>query len=100
MPKTRRRKTDERKIKVAQRIICAPLHPEAKSVQIVRGHIGVTLRDGRSLFVPTIWYPDVHNLSPAQQANTELIGGGVCIFWPDADLYVSVRRLLVPDGDC
>lgn len=54
----------------------------------------VDLRDGRTLMVPTAWYPRLARGTPSQRQNWEEIGDGFGIHWPDLDEDLSVRGLL------
>jgi hypothetical protein len=80
-------------------MVSAPLHPKAAKVTLSKESIKLALKDGRSVIVPLAWQPDIYNATAAQRRHFELIADGAVIFWPDVDTYISVRRLLVPDGE-
>ena len=61
----------------------------------------VELSDGRSLSVPTAWYPRLLHGSQQERDTWRLIGGGEGIHWPMLDEDVSVAGLLAghPSGE-
>ena len=54
----------------------------------------VSLRDGRVISVPLVWYPRLLNATPAQRKNWKIAGGGYGIHWPDIDEDLSSDGLL------
>jgi hypothetical protein len=54
-------------------------------VQFTDDTLSVSLRDGRVITVPLVWYPRLLNATPAQRRNWEIAGGGYGIHWPDLD---------------
>ncbi len=62
----------------------------AKALEFGADTIHVFLTDGRTLGVPLIWFPLLHEAAPEQRAMYE-IGGGVSLHWPeiDEDLFVA-----------
>jgi uncharacterized protein DUF2442 len=56
--------------------------------------LSVSLRDGRVISVPLVWYPRLLNAAPAQRKNWKIAGGGYGIHWPDADEDISTEGLL------
>ena len=54
----------------------------------------VALADGREISVPLEWYPRLHNASPKERKNWQLIGGGLGIRWDAIDEDVSVESML------
>jgi hypothetical protein len=54
----------------------------------------VDLSDGRTITVPTPWYPRLAHGTVEERANRRLICGGEGIHWPDLDEDVSIRNLL------
>ncbi len=71
-----------------------PNPPRAVSATIANGYLVVDLEDGRSLSVPTIWYPRLHDSSAEELVACELILDGEGIHWPDIDEHISVEGLL------
>jgi hypothetical protein len=63
-------------------------------VEFTNETFSVTLRDGRTITVPLVWYPRLLNASPAQRKNWKIAGGGYGIQWPDLDEDVSTEGLL------
>jgi hypothetical protein len=56
--------------------------------------LSVSLRDGRVISVPLVWYPRLLNATPAQRMNWKIAGGGYGIYWPDLDEDLSTEGLL------
>jgi hypothetical protein len=56
--------------------------------------LSVSLRDGRVISVPLVWYPRLLNATPAQRKNWKIAGGGYGIHWPDLDEDLSTDGLL------
>ena len=56
--------------------------------------LSVSLRDGRVISVPLVWYPRLLNAAPAQRKNWKIAGGGYGIHWPDVDEDLSTEGLL------
>jgi hypothetical protein len=54
----------------------------------------VTLADGREVSIPTSWYAWLHDATPEQQADLELIEGGEGIWWESLEDSLSVPGLL------
>lgn len=54
----------------------------------------VSLRDGRVISVPLVWYPRLLNATPAQRKNWKIAGGGYGVHWPDIDEDLSTEGLL------
>ena len=73
----------------------------AQGVQVTDEVLSVELVDGRTIVVPTSWFPRLANGTPAERSNWRLIGSGDGIHWPDLDEDISVRSLLAgrPSGE-
>lgn len=56
--------------------------------------LSVSMRDGRTIIVPLVWYPRLLNATPAQRANWQISGGGYGIHWPEIDEDLSTEGLL------
>jgi hypothetical protein len=56
--------------------------------------LSVSLRDGRVISVPLVWYPRLLNATPAQRKDWKIAGGGYGIHWPDIDEDLSTEGLL------
>ena len=56
--------------------------------------LSVSLRDGRIITVPLVWYPRLLDATPAQRNNWKVAGGGYGIHWPDIDEDLSTEGLL------
>jgi Protein of unknown function (DUF2442) len=57
-------------------------------------YLTVRLEDGRTIAVPTVWFPRLAMATDEQRSNWRLIGHGVGIHWPDIDEDISVENLL------
>jgi hypothetical protein len=56
--------------------------------------LSVSLRDGRIITVPLVWYPRLLNATPLQRQNWKVAGGGYGLYWPDVDEDLSTEGLL------
>jgi hypothetical protein len=65
-----------------------------KNVVFNEDTIGVELMDGRTIFVPLIWYPRLLNATPAQRLDWEVCGGGYGIHWESIDEDLSTAGML------
>lgn len=63
-------------------------------VQLTDDSLSVSLRDGRVISVPLVWYPRLLQASTAQRKNWRISGGGYGIHWPDVDEDLSTEGLL------
>ena len=63
-------------------------------VQSTDDALSVSLRDGRVITVPLVWYPRLLNATPAQRRNWKIAGGGYGIHRPDLDKDLSTEGLL------
>ena len=54
----------------------------------------VDMTDGRTIAVPTYWYPRLLRATAKQRARYRLIGDGEGIHWPGVDEDISVLGLL------
>src|ERR1700686_1426610 len=63
-------------------------------VQFTEDAIMVSLRDGRVITVPLVWYPRLLDATATQRRNWKIAGGGYGIHWPDIDEDLSTEGLL------
>jgi hypothetical protein len=56
--------------------------------------LNVSLRDGRVISVPLVWYPRLLNATTAERKNWKIAGGGYGNHWPDVDEDLSTEGLL------
>ncbi len=63
-------------------------------VEFGSGTISVSLKDGRTITVPLVWYPKLLKATEAQRKNWQVCGGGYGIHWPDLDEDLSTEGLL------
>lgn len=68
--------------------------PSAAGVEVTDDHVSVELTDGRTITVPTVWYPRLTHGTPEERADWRLIAGGRGIHWPRLDEDISVANLL------
>jgi hypothetical protein len=54
----------------------------------------ISLKDGRIISVPIIWFPVPYEATPEQRAAYEIGGGGVSLHWPDLGEDLSVANLM------
>ena len=66
----------------------------AQSVAVSDDTLSVDLVDGRTISVPTAWYPRLAHANPGERSRWRLIGQGEGIHWPDLDEDISVENLL------
>ena len=70
------------------------LIPRAQRVAVSDDTLSVDLVDGRTISVPTAWYPRLAHATAAERSRWRLIGEGEGIHWPDLDEDISVENLL------
>jgi Protein of unknown function (DUF2442) len=63
-------------------------------VQFTDDAFSVSLRDGRVISVPLVWYPRLLDATNAQRNNWQIAGGGYGIHWPEIDEDLSTAGLL------
>ena len=75
--------------------------PSAENVIVTEDTLSVDLSDGRTISVPTAWYPRLSYAEPSERENWRLIGCGHGIHWEDIDEDISVEGLLAgkPSGE-
>lgn len=66
---------------------------QTKSVRVTDEAITVKLKDGRTIIVPTSWYPRLLHATTRERANYEIDSVGVS--WPDVEADFSIRGLLL-----
>lgn len=72
--------------------------PVATTVHVTEDTLTVELRDGRTVSVPTMWYPRLDHATADERRGWELIGGGTGIHWEAVDEDISVEALLEGKG--
>lgn len=70
------------------------LAAKALSIEVTEATLTVNLTDGRSVSVPTAWYPRLLHGTTKELRNWRLVAGGEGIRWPDLDEDISVDNLL------
>ncbi len=71
------------------------LRPLARTVIVSDDELTVGLADRRVITVPLVWFPRLVHASAAARSNSEILGDGEGIHWPDADEDLSVEGLLL-----
>jgi hypothetical protein len=66
----------------------------AESVSVTDDTLSVNLNDGRTILVPTAWYPRLLHATPIERKKWRLIGRGHGIHWEDIDEDISIEGLL------
>ncbi|MFZ3208267.1 MAG: DUF2442 domain-containing protein [Geobacteraceae bacterium] len=68
--------------------------PVAESVSVTDDTLSVNLSNGRTILVPTAWYPRLLHATPKERKKCRLIGRGQGIHWEDIDEDISIESLL------
>ena len=66
----------------------------AKSVHFDEEMMHISLKDGRRMSVPILWFPVLHEATPDQRTKYEIGGGGTSFHWPELDEDLSVVGLM------
>jgi hypothetical protein len=66
----------------------------AQNVSVTEDALTVDLDDGRTIVVPTSWFPRLLKGTAAERANFRFIGSGTGIHWPELDEDISIESLL------
>jgi hypothetical protein len=53
----------------------------------------VKLEDGRSISVPTTWFPEINHATEDQRRRWHFSGDGTDIHWPELNVHLSVLKL-------
>ena len=64
------------------------------NVRVTSETLTVSLKDGRVISVPIVWFPRLANATPKERKNWRVSGGGFGIHWPDVDEDLSTEGLL------
>jgi hypothetical protein len=74
----------------------------ALSVVVTDDTLMVELDDGRTISVPTAWYPRLLHASEKERNSWRLLGNGNGIHWDSIDEDISIEGLLAgrPSGEC
>jgi len=73
----------------------------ANNVIVTDDSLIIELDDGRTISVPTAWYPRLLNASKKERENWRLLGKGSGVHWESLDEDISVEGLLAgrPSGE-
>lgn len=66
----------------------------AQNVSVTDDALTVDLDDGRTIVVPTSWFPRLLKGTAAERAHFRFIGNGTGIHWPELDEDISIEILL------
>ena len=69
------------------------LDVRATKVVVTDETITVDLEDGRTISVPTVWYPRLKHATARERAHYEI--GAFGVEWPDVEADFSIRGLLL-----
>jgi hypothetical protein len=75
-------------------ILALAADERVSDVEFTKDTMSVALRDGRTITVPLMWYPRLHQASAAQRKNWRVAGAGYGIHWPDLDEDLNTEGLL------
>ncbi|GAB6163160.1 DUF2442 domain-containing protein [Desulfothermus naphthae] len=75
--------------------------PQIVTVSVTDDTLTVELSDGRTVLVPTTWYPRLVHATPEERQGWRLIGNGHGIHWESLDEDISIENLLAgkPSGE-
>lgn len=57
-------------------------------------YLTAKISDGRTVSIPTAWFPRLRNASKEQLQNFELSPSNYGIHWPDVDEDISIRAFI------
>lgn len=69
--------------------------PKIIDVTVTDDTLLIDIEDGRTISVPTGWYPRLANGTPAERANFQISGAGYGIHWSDLDEDIGIEGLLL-----
>jgi len=72
-----------------------PFYGELVGVTFRKSFLVAQLDDGREIAVPMAMYPTLLGASSKQRGNWRVIGPGKGVHWPDLDLDLSLRGILL-----
>jgi hypothetical protein len=71
-----------------------PQEVRIKNIEVTDDTITAYLVDGRVISVPLAWSWRLSEATPEQRANSEIIGDGQGIHWPEIDEDISAEGML------
>jgi hypothetical protein len=69
--------------------------PSVADVRVGPRRLSFHLTDGRTVTVPTDWFPRLAHGSPRERKNWEIVGAGFGVHWPELDEDISVENLIL-----
>jgi hypothetical protein len=64
------------------------IEPTAVKVEVTDDDLVVDLIDGRRIIIPLAWYPRLAAATSVERNNTQLLGDGYAIEFPDLDEHI------------
>lgn len=74
--------------------IAASNEPRIIAIDVMEDSITAQLADGRTISVPLAWSWRLSNATYEQRNNSEIIGTGEGVHWPDVDEDISAKGML------
>jgi hypothetical protein len=68
--------------------------PLAYDVKFNDDELIVFLKDGRSLYIPLVWYPSLLNATRSELENFIILGDGEGIHWTNLDEDLSINGFI------
>ena len=68
--------------------------PLAYDIKFNDNELIVFLKDGRSLYIPLVWYPSLLNATKKELENFIILGDGEGIHWIDLDEDLSINGFI------
>jgi hypothetical protein len=69
--------------------------PKVVNATLTDDTLSVDPEDGRTIAVPTGWYPRLARGTPAERTNVQISGASYGLHWPELDENVGVEGLLL-----
>ena len=70
------------------------IEPRIKQIEVAEDTITAYLVDGRIISVPLAWSWRLTEATDEQRSNSEIIGDGQGVHWPDIDEDISAKGML------
>lgn len=65
-----------------------------KSIRVDSDKITAEISDGRSVAIPTLWFPKLSKASQKELSNYKISPAGYGIHWPDLDEDISIKSFV------
>ncbi len=70
------------------------VEPRVRRAEVTEDQIVAFLMDGRTISVPLAWSWRLSEATPKQRQQSEILGDGQGVRWPDINEDISVRGML------